>query len=70
LSHNTALAKNNADTGNQNAFNNEYPLFQLNAIALDAHMGDVNSIKWHPKYGSTLASAGDDGLVKIWKVDV
>ena len=34
----------------------------------NAHNGDVNCVRWHPKDGTLLASAGDDGLVKLWKV--
>ncbi|KAH7447848.1 hypothetical protein KP509_01G123800 [Ceratopteris richardii] len=33
-----------------------------------AHITDVNCVRWHPQEASLLASAGDDGVVKIWKV--
>jgi cytosolic iron-sulfur protein assembly protein CIAO1 len=32
-----------------------------------AHFGDVNSVRWHPRDTTLLASAGDDGLVKLWR---
>ncbi|KAJ4373651.1 hypothetical protein N0V86_007794 [Didymella sp. IMI 355093] len=35
--------------------------------ALDAHLGCVNSIAWHPTDHSVFASAGDDHKVRIWK---
>lgn len=34
----------------------------------NAHEGDVNCVRWHPKDCSLLASAGDDGVVRLWKV--
>jgi len=34
----------------------------------NAHDGDVNCVRWHPKDCSLLASAGDDGIVRLWKV--
>ena len=42
------------------------------ALALDvevatAHDGDVNCVAWRPGDATALASAGDDGLVKIWR---
>ncbi|XP_024358703.1 protein CIA1 isoform X2 [Physcomitrium patens] len=33
-----------------------------------AHTADVNCVQWHPKNPRLLASAGDDGIVKIWEV--
>ena len=46
------------------------PMFTVDAVAHGAHDGDVNSVKWHPRDGSILASAGDDGLVRVWEYDV
>mmetsp|Transcript_2253 Transcript_2253/g.4846 ORF Transcript_2253/g.4846 Transcript_2253/m.4846 type:complete len:460 (-) Transcript_2253:80-1459(-) len=43
------------------------PKFAYDAVAVDAHTGDVNCVKWHPKDGRCLISAGDDGAVKVWK---
>ena len=34
-----------------------------------AHPCDVNCVRWHPKEGCLLASAGDDGCIKIWKFE-
>lgn len=31
-----------------------------------AHAGDVNCVRWHPKQPGLLASAGDDGHVRLW----
>ncbi|CAM6101588.1 unnamed protein product [Calypogeia fissa] len=33
-----------------------------------AHSTDVNCVRWHPTHPRLLASAGDDGTVKIWEV--
>uniref|UniRef100_A0A7S4I437 Probable cytosolic iron-sulfur protein assembly protein CIAO1 homolog n=1 Tax=Odontella aurita TaxID=265563 RepID=A0A7S4I437_9STRA len=43
------------------------PQFALDATAPGAHSGDVNCVRWHPRDGSILSSAGDDGLVKVWR---
>lgn len=32
-----------------------------------AHTGDVNGVAWSPSHSNTLASCGDDGLVRIWR---
>ena len=29
--------------------------------------GDVNCVCWHPYDGNILCSAGDDGVVRLWK---
>ncbi|KAK3239486.1 hypothetical protein CYMTET_50590 [Cymbomonas tetramitiformis] len=41
--------------------------FQPVATAENAHEGDVNCIRWHPKVATVFATAGDDGMVKIWE---
>lgn len=46
------------------------PLFSLDVSVQKAHDGDVNCVKWHPTDGRLFASAGDDGLVKIWRYDI
>ena len=36
----------------------------------NAHNGDINCVRWNPKEGDLsiyLVSAGDDGMIKIWK---
>ena len=42
------------------------PVFHLVTSLRDAHSEDVNSVDWHPVTPGLLASAGDDGLVKLW----
>jgi WD40 repeat protein len=32
-----------------------------------AHDADVNCVRWHPSRQGFLASAGDDGMVKLWQ---
>ena len=41
--------------------------FQL-LTKFEAHGSDVNSVSWNPVDSSVLASNGDDGLLKIWRV--
>jgi WD40 repeat protein len=33
-----------------------------------AHAADVNSVAWHPSDPGLLASGGDDGVVRLWRV--
>ncbi|KAL7524860.1 hypothetical protein ACHAXR_000747, partial [Thalassiosira sp. AJA248-18] len=44
--------------------NSDAPKFAIEAMAIDAHDGDVNCAKWHPRDGTCLVSCGDDGAVK------
>ena len=43
------------------------PKFAMEAMAAEAHEGDVNCVRWHPRDGTCLVSCGDDGAVKLWK---
>eukprot|EP00824_Muranothrix_gubernata_P010167 TRINITY_DN2304_c0_g1_i1.p1 TRINITY_DN2304_c0_g1~~TRINITY_DN2304_c0_g1_i1.p1 ORF type:complete len:344 (+),score=21.95 TRINITY_DN2304_c0_g1_i1:137-1033(+) len=45
----------------------EPPSFVCTVKHERAHQGDVNSVQWNPHQGNMLASAGDDGLVRIWE---
>lgn len=47
--------------------NSDAPKFALEAVAIDAHDGDVNCVKWHPRDGTCLVSCGDDGAVRMWR---
>ena len=33
-----------------------------------AHQGDINCVRWNPKVPGLLASCGDDGVVRIWRM--
>ena len=35
----------------------------------NAHLQDVNSVQWNPKHMNVLASCGDDGTIKIWRLN-
>ncbi|XP_046844050.1 probable cytosolic iron-sulfur protein assembly protein CIAO1 homolog isoform X2 [Xenia sp. Carnegie-2017] len=49
-----------------NVTDENQPSFMLIAKQDKAHEQDVNSISWHPLY-NILASASDDGIVKLWR---
>jgi WD40 repeat protein len=38
------------------------------AAAERAHAADANAVRWHPRGGGLLASAGDDNCVRIWRL--
>ncbi|XP_037078542.1 probable cytosolic iron-sulfur protein assembly protein CIAO1 [Pollicipes pollicipes] len=42
--------------------------FTLVATVARAHEQDVNAVSWSPTERGLLASAGDDGLVRLWQV--
>jgi hypothetical protein len=44
------------------------PRLRLAAQRRQAHPTDVNSVRWHPRDASLLASAGDDGTVRLWRL--
>ncbi|KAG0478632.1 hypothetical protein HPP92_013351 [Vanilla planifolia] len=44
------------------------PSYKLILKKEKAHDMDVNSVQWNPKEPSILASASDDGTVKLWKL--
>ena len=49
---------------------NSDSLLQVVSRVSEAHTGDVNCVRWNPndKFGYLLASTGDDGLVKLWRL--
>jgi len=54
-----------------NTTNND-GLVQVGNRIDDAHLADVNCVRWNPNplYGDLLASSGDDGIVNIWRLEV
>jgi hypothetical protein len=34
-----------------------------------SHDSDVNCVAWHPSDPRLLASAGDDGCVRLWRLE-
>ncbi|KAH7663436.1 WD40 repeat protein [Dioscorea alata] len=44
------------------------PFFSLVMKKEKAHAMDVNSVQWNPKNPRILASASDDGTIKIWEL--
>lgn len=45
------------------------PSFRIIFQKKKAHSSDVNCVQWHPKDPRLLASAGDDGVIKIWNLN-
>eukprot|EP00936_MAST-01D_sp_MAST-1D-sp1_P002073 g2073.t1 len=45
------------------------PTYELIGNTAGAHDGDVNCVRFCPKDASLLASAGDDGMVRLWRVN-
>lgn len=41
--------------------------WDLSCSVDQAHDSDVNCVRWHPVDHTLLASAGDDGLIKLWR---
>lgn len=46
------------------------PSVDLVASLDGAHAADVNAVAWHPSEAGLLASAGDDELIKLWRLEV
>nr|XP_010907936.2 protein CIA1 [Elaeis guineensis] len=46
----------------------DVPSYKLLLKKEKAHDMDVNSVQWNPKEPKLLASAGDDGTIKIWEL--
>ena len=44
------------------------PTFELKATKENAHGQDVNAVAWNPVVENLLASASDDGTVKLWSL--
>ena len=49
-------------------FQNE-PVFEIKHQKENAHSQDVNSIAWNPVEDNLIASASDDGSVKLWRLE-
>ena len=49
-------------------FQNE-PVFEMKCQKENAHSQDVNSIAWNPVEETLVASASDDGSVKLWRLE-
>ena len=43
------------------------PSFTVAVRRTEAHPADVNCVRWNPTDPTLLASAGDDGSVRLWR---
>ncbi|BDA49730.1 probable cytosolic iron-sulfur protein assembly protein CI [Coccomyxa sp. Obi] len=43
------------------------PSFSMAAKQSEAHPADVNCVRWNPQDPTLLASAGDDGSIRLWR---
>ncbi|GMH39149.1 hypothetical protein BSKO_07047 [Bryopsis sp. KO-2023] len=43
------------------------PTYSLLVKKENAHPCDVNCVQWHPVDSTLLASAGDDGMIRLWR---
>lgn len=47
-----------------------FPKFSVDVNVADAHGGrDINCVRWNQRFGSLLASVGDDGALRIWSFE-
>lgn len=53
--------------GVRELFMRQLPSFGLACRREQAHPTDVNCVRWHPTQRGLLASAGDDGTVRLWQ---
>jgi len=61
------ILKENQDTGSTAESQILSPSFDLICTVHRAHEEDVNAVAWNPTRPELLASAGDDGAVKLWR---
>jgi WD40 repeat protein len=56
----------------QEANSHERGVISREYLVEDAHDGDINSVRWNPSLSlsNLLATAGDDGLVKLWRLEL
>ncbi len=43
------------------------PSFSMAAKESEAHPADVNCVRWNPQDPTLLASAGDEGSIRLWR---
>lgn len=39
-------------------------------VVENAHDGDINCVSWNPSQSDLLVTTGDDGLVKLWRLEL
>ena len=49
------------------ACNENEPKLTLLHVESEAHTQDCNCVDWHPTQKNILASASDDGTIRIWE---
>lgn len=52
------------------SFDKETKAYEVLGVKSKAHTADVNCVRWCPTDPTLLASAGDDNLIHIWRIEM
>jgi len=58
-----------SESANKEESKDKVPVSLSLAIEMRAHAADVNCVAWNPKLCNLLATAGDDNMVYLWRLE-